>query len=184
MLIAVGTTNPVKIEAVRSAIQKLWHNAKVQGIYAESGVSHQPKGDEEAIRGAINRAKSALEKLDADFGFGLEGTVVETKHGMFLCGWVAVVDKNGKLGLACTSKIELPEKVAKEIRKGRELGPVMDELIGENDTKKKQGAVGILTNNLVVRSKVFEQAVLLALAKFINPKYYGTEPNNFSEMKR
>ncbi|RLG70112.1 MAG: inosine/xanthosine triphosphatase, partial [Candidatus Iainarchaeum archaeon] len=68
MLIAVGTTNPVKIEAVRSAIQKLWHNAKVQGIYAESGVSYQPKGDEEAIRGAINRAKSALEKLDADFG--------------------------------------------------------------------------------------------------------------------
>lgn len=184
MLVAVGTTNPAKIEAVRAAVQRVWKNVEVRSVFANSKVSLQPRSDEEAIRGAINRAKNALKKLNADFGFGLEGTVVETKHGMFLCGWVAAVDKSGRLGLACTSKIELPERVAEEIRKGRELGPVMDEIVGENNTKKKQGAVGILTNNLVVRSKVFEQAVLLALAKFVNPKYYMAEPNNFSEMKR
>lgn len=173
MLVAVGSTNPAKIEAVRSAVQKLWKDAEVKGTFADSAVSLQPKGDEEAIHGAINRAKNALKRLNADFGIGLEGTVVENEHAMFLCGWVAAVDRQGKLGLACTSKIELPKRVAEEIHKGKELGPIMDELIGENDTKKKQGAVGILTNNLVVRSKVFEQAVLLALAKFINPELYN-----------
>ncbi|MCD6478608.1 MAG: inosine/xanthosine triphosphatase [Candidatus Diapherotrites archaeon] len=173
MLIAVGTTNPVKIEAVRSAVQKLWRDAEVKGISVDSGVSLQPKGNEEAIRGAINRAKEALNRLNADLAFGLEGTVVEINQRMFLCGWVAAVDRAGNIGLACTAKVELPKRVAEEIRKGGELGPIMDKIIGENDTKKKQGAVGILTNNLVTRKEAFEQAVLLALARFITPQHYS-----------
>ncbi len=172
MLIAVGSTNPTKIAAVSSAAKKIWPHAKVCGIEVSSGVPAQPIGDEEAIKGAISRAKKALHKLDADFGFGLEGTVVESKYGMFLCGWVAAIDKEGKLGLACTAKLELPEIVAREIRKGFELGPIMDKLTGETNIKKKYGAVGVFTKNLVSRKEVFEHAVLLALAKFITKDYY------------
>lgn len=172
MRVAVGTRNPAKIEAVKAAVKKLWPDAKVISLDVDSGVSVQPKSDEEAITGALNRARKAMEKENADFAVGLEGTTIDTKHGMFLCGWVAVIDRNGRIGLGCTSKIMLPEKVANEIRNGSELGPVMDSLLGEEDIKKRQGAVGVLTKNLVTRKDAFEQAVLSAFARFITPELY------------
>lgn len=172
MIIAIGTKNPTKIEAVKSAFKKIWPEAKFFSIEVDSGVGEQPNGDEEAIRGALNRAKKAIKEANADFGVGLEGTTVETKHGMFLCGWVVVVDSNGKLGLGCTSKILLPEKIAKEVRLGKELGPIMDKISGEKNVKKKKGAVGILTKGHVTRKQAFEQAVLLALSRFICKEHY------------
>ncbi|MEM4663165.1 MAG: inosine/xanthosine triphosphatase [Candidatus Diapherotrites archaeon] len=172
MKIVVGSSNPIKVEAVRSAVKKIWPNSKVLNVEVESGIGEQPQGDEEAINGAFNRALAALKKTGADFGVGLEGTTVETKKGMFLCGWVVVVDNTEKMGLACTSKILLPEKIAKEVRLGGELGPIMDKISGEKDVKKKHGAVGILTKGLVTRKDAFEQAVLCAFARFISKEYY------------
>ncbi|MCX8190014.1 MAG: inosine/xanthosine triphosphatase [Candidatus Diapherotrites archaeon] len=173
MLVAIGTSNPTKIEAVRSAFRKIWPKAKFVSIEAKSGISEQPNSDEEAIKGALNRAKKAIKKANADFGVGLEGTTIETKHGMFLCGWVVIIDREGKIGLGCTSKIQLPEKIANKVRLGEELGPVMDKLSGKKDVKKKQGAVGILTKGHVTRKDAFEQALLVALSKFICSEYYN-----------
>jgi len=173
MRIVVGTTNAAKIDAAKSALRRIWPDAEVVAAEVNSGVSVQPKSDDEAIEGALNRAKEGLKKVKADFGLGLEGTTVDTKYGMFLCGWVAVVDKNGTFGLGCTSKIQLPEKVAEEIRNGKELGPVMDTLFGEKDIKKRQGAVGVLTKNLITRKDAFEQAIISAFARFIVPEYYS-----------
>jgi len=59
-----------------------------------------------------------------------------------------------------------------EIRKGRELGPVMDEFIGEENIKQKQGASGVLTNGLISRTESLEKAVAYALAKFLTPHLY------------
>ncbi|MBD3311893.1 DUF84 family protein, partial [archaeon] len=70
-------------------------------------------------------------------------------------------------------KILLPDNIAAELRKGRELGPLMDELTGSNNIKHRQGTVGLLTNNLISRSKSFEQAVLKAFMKHLNNDYYG-----------
>jgi non-canonical (house-cleaning) NTP pyrophosphatase len=48
----------------------------------------------------------------------------------------------------------------------------MDAVVGEHNTKQKQGAVGILTGNLVPRTAAFENAVIYALTRFVNPDYY------------
>ena len=61
MKVAIGSTNPVKIAAVKSAFKKVWPNKKFtfKGIKVNSGVSHQPMSDIESIKGAGNRAKKA-----------------------------------------------------------------------------------------------------------------------------
>ena len=56
-----------------------------------SEVSAQPLSDNETMTGAINRAKNALKSEDAQIGVGLEGGVVKTEHGYFLCNWGAIV---------------------------------------------------------------------------------------------
>jgi inosine/xanthosine triphosphatase len=171
MLIIVGSKNPVKVASVENIVKKIWPGADITSMDVYSGVDEQPTTDDEAIRGAINRAKACVEK-GADIGFGLEGNTQDTEHGMFVTSWAAAADKEGTIGIGSGGKFLLPEKIAKEIRKGRELGPVMDELTQEKNTKQKYGSIGFFTNGMVTRTDGFEMAVTLALTKFIKPEYY------------
>ena len=173
MRISVGSKNPVKIAAVKNAVNSLWVNADVVAVAVGSGVSEQPMSDDEAINGAATRARLSLEKADAHLGVGLEGCTIDTMYGMFVTGWAAVVDKTDKIGIGGGGRLLLPEKIASEVRKGKELGPLMDEFTGECNVKQKQGAVGVLTNNLVLRASAFEQCVIYALARFITDYYEG-----------
>ena len=168
----MGSENPVKIRGVTNVVKKIWPQAEVIPVDVSPGVSEQPTSDDEAIKGATNRAKLSLQKTGTDIGIGLEGCTLDTVYGMFVSGWVVAVDKKRVTGIGCGGRLLLPEKVASEVRKGRELGPVIDEFVGECNTKQKQGAVGILTNNLVSRTAAFERTVIYALTKFIKPEYY------------
>lgn len=170
--ISIGSKNPVKIAAVENVVKKIWPDVEIIAVEVSHGISEQPTSDDEAIEGATNRAKLSLQKTNADLGIGLEGCTIDTKYGMFLSGWVVAVDKNGEVGIGCGGRLLLPEKVASEVRNGKELGPVMDEFVGDHNTKQKQGAVGILTNGLIPRTAAFEKSVTYALTKFINPNYY------------
>ena len=170
--IAVGTRNPAKIEAVQRAVARIWPEAEVISVDVPSGVSRQPLTDEEAIRGAMNRASRCRESADADLGIGLEGCTVDTDRGMFLSGWVAASDRSGAVGLGSGGRLLLPDSIADEVRSGRELGPVMDGVAGMENTKQGEGAVGILTGGLVPRADAFERSVLFALSRFLRLELY------------
>ena len=66
MRVAVGSTNPAKIKAVKAAFQKVWPDKKwvVEGVEVKSGVSDQPMSTSESIKGATNRAKRSLKAKD------------------------------------------------------------------------------------------------------------------------
>tara|TARA_Y100000310_G_scaffold328561_1_gene396884 strand:+ start:1118 stop:1639 length:522 start_codon:yes stop_codon:yes gene_type:complete len=172
MKIAIGTQNPAKIKAVEQAISKIWPGAEIIPVNVSSGISEMPSSDQESIIGAKTRANNALELVKADLGIGLEGNCHETDHGTLLTGWVAAVDKEGKQGLGCSGGTILPEKIAVEVRKGRELGPLMDEVIGEPNVKQKGGAIGFLTKDHVSRTAAFERGVVFALTRFIREDVY------------
>lgn len=173
--IAVGSTNPAKVSAVESVAARIWPDAQVAGFSVSSGVSDQPMTDEEAIAGALNRARGALEAMDADLGIGLEGSTADSPRGMYLCGWVAAISREGVESVAGGGRVMLPDVIAQRLRAGCELGPVMDELRGSVGTKTRDGAVGFLTGGLVPRSRAFEVNVSFALARFINPELYSSE---------
>jgi non-canonical (house-cleaning) NTP pyrophosphatase len=66
----------------------------------------------------------------------------------------------------------LPAAVAKLVREGMELGHAMDRLTGEQNTKHRQGAVGILTAGLVDRQAAYEVILTYALARFLTPEFW------------
>ena len=166
--VAVGSTNPVKLAAARAVVTRLAPDAIVEAVAVPSGVPDQPLGDEETIRGALARARGAREKLDADFGVGLEGGVVEISDGtMRTCAWAAVVSRSGRHGVGGSLAMPLPESVAEMIRGGMELGHAMDKLTGLTKTKHGAGAVGILTAGLVDRQAAYEVLVAYALSPFL-----------------
>jgi len=165
--IAVGSQNPIKIEAVKSAFEKVFGECEIVGVSVSSGVSNMPLSFEEMVEGAENRAKRARDKLIADFGVGLEGGFEDEIVGTFLTGFVAIVDRNGVWGYGQGSGLLMPKRIVDEVRKkGKELGDVMDEIRGLKNTKQHEGCVGFFTNNLIPRKEAFERTVIYALSRF------------------
>lgn len=172
ILVAIGSTNPVKKNAAKAVFQEAFGKIKVLSFSVPSNVPDQPFGDDQIIKGAVNRAKKAIKKGRADFGVGLEGGSLETKFGLMESAWCCVVDKKGKVGLGGGLHFELPEKVAKRLRNGEELGPIMDDLTGIKDVKKKGGAVEIFTKGLLTRTDAYKDLVKMALVKFLSATWF------------
>jgi inosine/xanthosine triphosphatase len=172
MKIAVGSKNPVKIEAVRLVVARVWPEADIVPLAVPSGVAAMPMSDADCLAGARNRAKAAQAMANASLGVGLEGGVNPEPAGLMLLGWVAVVDGRGRQGVGGGARLPLPAGIAGQVLAGAELGPLMDELLGQEDVKRKGGAVGALTGGLVLRTDAFAMAVAYALAPFVSPRFY------------
>lgn len=172
MKIAIGSKNPVKFAAVKDGLIDAFPYAEFIPVEVNSNVSAQPIGDEETSKGAITRAQEALKTTQADFGVGLEGGVKETEHGMMGTVWCAMVDRNGKVSLGGGLHYHVPWEVERMIKNGIELGKAMDILTKQENTKHKEGAIGILTGGLIDRKKAYESLVRLATTKFMRPELY------------
>ncbi|WP_042345255.1 DUF84 family protein [Bacillus massiliigorillae] len=164
MIIAIGSRNPAKVEAVSNVVEI--NQNKVLAVDVPSGVSNQPFSDEETIKGAINRAKASLMETSGQIGIGLEGGVVETPYGLFLCNWGALVTNKQEPIIAGGARIPLPEEIAIRLRQGEELGPIMDEYTKKKNIRKKEGAIGVFTNEEISRIAMFEHIVKMLIGQY------------------
>jgi inosine/xanthosine triphosphatase len=178
-LVAVGSTNPVKIAAVRAVLTPLAPQVRVEGVAADSTVSAQPWGDEETIRGARARAIAARRALDAELGVGIEGGVVESGGALRTCAWAAVAGRSGAadvVGVGGSLAMPLPPAVAAAVLGGAELGEAIDRLTRTVGSKRGRGAVGVLTDGLIDRQRAYEVILTYALAPLLTPEYWGDAP--------
>lgn len=168
MEVGVGSQNPVKLAATEQAFEQVAEPARIAAVDVDSGVSEQPIGDGETIRGAKTRARRAV--TGHDIGVGIEGGVADGPEGLSLIVWAAVTDGD-RVEVGGGPRIRLPEAVAAQIRTGRELGPVMDELLGESNVAQGQGAAGTLTGGIVDRESALRHALAGALGPFVTEFY-------------
>lgn len=169
LVVALGSTNPVKREATEKAFKKAFGEVNVVPVKVDSKVPPQPVG-EQALIGALNRASASLKLVpDAEFGVGIEGGLFTFSKSYYLSGFVAIVDRSGRISTGMSGWFECPNGFVSRLLKGEELGDLMDELTGRKETKKKEGAIGFFTRGIVNRSDLYEHGVLMALAKFISP---------------
>lgn len=171
--VIIASKNPAKIKAVENAFSKVFPNEKFEyeGVSVDSGVPDQPKGEDETLTGAENRAENAIQKYNADYWIGLEGGVSIHTSELEAFAWM-VIRSNKRMGKGRTGSFFLPPKVAELVHKGMELGEADDIVFGQSNSKQKGGAVGLLTNNVLNRTTYYEQALILALIPFVNKDYY------------
>lgn len=173
--VIVASTNPVKINTAEIGFAKMFPETTfdVTGVSAESEVSDQPMSEEETLKGATNRAENASNKApEADYWVGIEGGLEEINGGMEAFAWIVVKSKNGMVGKGRTGSFFLPKKVVELIEEGKELGEADDIVFGRTNSKQSNGAVGILTGDVLTRTTYYEPAVILALIPFKNPELY------------
>lgn len=121
--IAIGSTNPVKIQAVKNGLND--EDICVTPCSASSKVRPQPLSDEETLQGAINRAKDCLEKTEATFAIGLEAGVVFLQNKVYLCHWGAIVDRNQNIYFTNGPLILLPAEYGNSLLAGENLEDIM-----------------------------------------------------------
>nr|WP_106780477.1 DUF84 family protein [Lysinibacillus timonensis] len=167
MLVSIGTKNKAKTKAITNMVDQYFKQVEYKNLTVPSNVSEQPLSDEETRQGAINRAKNALEESQADFNFGLEGGVRIIDDLMYCCNWGALALKDGTVITAAGALFLLPDEVAKEVRAGKELGPVMDVYTNEKGIRHNKGAIGVFTANLVDRTEMFEHIVKLLIGQYL-----------------
>jgi len=175
MKIIVASKNPVKMNATLDGFTAMFDGEtfEVEGVSVSSGVSEQPSDDAETAIGARNRAMNAREAYpDADYWVGLEGGIEAKGDDMESYAWIVVVNKDGKVGRAKTGVFFLPAKVAALIKEGKELGEADDIVFGQSNSKQSNGAIGLLTHDVVTRSGYYKEAVIFALIPFKNPDLY------------
>ncbi|WHT49967.1 DUF84 family protein [Sporosarcina thermotolerans] len=98
-------------------------------------------------------------------GIGLEGGVRMLDNEMFLCNWGALVLPSGEKFTAAGAQIPLPNSIAAEIHKGKELGVVVDEYFQASGIRHSEGAIGMFTAHSVTRDLLFEHIMQLLIGQ-------------------
>ena len=174
--IVLASGNPVKRRATESGFRRVFpeRSIDVVSVSVPSGVQDQPRSDAETLQGAENRAAGAQRaESQADYWVGIEGGIEDDGAAMVAFAWI-VVRSTTLHGRSRTGTFQLPPKIARLVRQGRELGEADDIVFGRTNSKQKEGAVGILTGSVIDRMGLYEPSVILALIPFRNVELYGT----------
>jgi len=173
MKIAIGSDNPVKIQATRNAFRDRM-SGDLEFVHKKypSEVPDQPF-DDDIQTGARNRAIAVRDGLDADYGVGLEGGITSHQGKYFAYAWCAIADRKGNITFGHSFGVPIPDVLMHKILKeGKELGDALDELLEEENTGQKDGFFGFATGNRVTRESGYYAMICAALAPIILSDYY------------
>ena len=167
--ITVASKNPVKLNATRAAFARMFarDDYEVVGVSVPSGVGEQPMSRAETMTGALTRAENARAACpNSDYWVGIEGGVEDSPLGMSCFAWIALIDRGGRIGRGQTALFYLPKEVARLVRGGMELGAADDAVFKRDNSKQANGAIGLLTGDVVDRQAYYEHALIMALVPF------------------
>ena len=172
MEISIGSKNPVKLKASKDAFNMIFKsditkmNLKFESVEINiPDIHNTPNSIKDMIRGAQIRAQESIKKVGSDLGVGIEGGVFTTDNGTFLTAY-AVVTNSENIGIGSGPAILLPKSWKLSTEKTFELGSYVDDLTGETNTKQKNGAIGLLTNDNLTRGETLKLAVMCAYFSF------------------
>ncbi len=188
--IALGSTNPNKINGVRAVANRIFpflahqflpggkngpfaacRKLEVEGAKVETRAGRQPFG-ESTIDGAVERAMRAHKKLRADYGVGLESGLFEFEKKYFDFLWCAVHDGE-QTTLGCSMGFEVPRKIVERIRKEKsDMGGIFSEIAGIEKIGEKGGALHFLSRGLARREDMIQQAFLCAMLPRLSARLY------------
>ena len=180
MKIIIGTKNKAKVEAVMELVPEypIFHDAEIIAVEVDSGVSDQPKGMEETIIGAQNRARKAYESVEkASVGIGLESGIFSAPHTKtgFLDTTACVLFDGHEFHLGFSSCFEYPKKLIEIVeREGVNISQAAQKAGYSADDKlgSAEGMIGLLTKGRVNRKEYTKQAIITAMIHLENKDQY------------
>ena len=171
---AIATRNPGKVRPVRRVLELLCGLEKNEFIVVEppSGLAAQPVGGLQVFRGALTRALHAFSSVaPRGLGIGIEAGLVEFYTGTgFIETQVAVIVGPGhRYSVGTSASFELPQGIVDAMKRGFELGSLIERRRHVGDLGEGIGYIGLATGGVITREELTFQAIIMALV----PWYTG-----------
>jgi len=161
LIIKIGSTNEIKMDATKKAFKKFFGHVQMKFESIEVKTKPQPF-NKEIMEGAIYRARKAVST--ADYGVGIEAGIKEEGGTYMVEQYCAIVDKTGYTTWGKSPAFECPEWIMEEIKEKE-----MREIIPFKKGEEKKGAIGYLSKGMITREDITKQAVIMALIPRISP---------------
>lgn len=138
-------------------------------------MNSQPRDEKETRKICLTRIEEIRKYYDDyDFYISIEGGINRTVDGGRIVIFVAISYKNNPPEVVKGCEIPIPRNWYDRLNKDKniELGDIIDEYMGRKDLKRKQGAIGILTGNVLTRYDVLYHACCCALIPHKNKEIF------------
>lgn len=178
-VVVVGSTNSCKVDAVAQVLREypVFEALEVVGFKAASGIPEQPRGLEQTLRGARNRAYSAYGSRDhVALALGIESGVYQVGSDLFdSCACVAFDGSRENVGWSSAFKI--PESIRAHVDAGKDLTQASNAAGVSGDPKlgEGQGLIGVLSCGRIDRLEYTKQAVTTAMIGIDRRDLYAAE---------
>ncbi len=169
MRIGVGSDNPVKLDAVRNVMSRIYGEVEVSPTRVRTSVPAEPWGDE-VEKGATERARSSLGQFD--FGVGIEAGIFEHNGSLYDVQFCAILDRMNRFTIGHGLGFRYPPNVEDRLREGKSVGRIFRELYGQEKGGRGEGAIGFLTHGMLKRGELTEQSVIAAMVPRIRKELY------------
>ena len=148
MKVVIATNNEVKVEGAKRALLHYFEDVDIIGINIESEVSDQPINNE----------------IDADLYFSIESGISNQLGEWQVISIAIIEDNTGLSSFSTTAGFPIPEKYIDDIVK-KGVPYVMKNIFGDNT---KQKGIQLLTNTVLSRIDLIEEAFIMGLIKVIH----------------
>lgn len=183
MIISVGSTNAIKVQAVTEVIQGYPNlaEAKISSYEVNSEVASQPLSLAETIQGAKNRAKNAFAACGmCQYSFGIESGLLEapgTQSGYLETSVCCIYDgMHYFTGLSLG--VEIPSELLHLVlEKNIDLGQACyrSGITHKSNLGASEGLIGLLTRGRIDRLQATKICIMTALVQLENSQWYHIE---------
>lgn len=163
IVIKVGTTNPVKVKAIKEAFEHYFEDVQVRTYKIASYVPEQPIA-REVMMGAENRLQN-LKRTEEEYDFlvSCEAGIIEQEDHWFNVQLVVIEDKNGKRSTGLSPSFEIPKKYVIEVVQTKAtIANILDRLFDG------EGGIRVLSRGQFTREKMIHDGTVMALSGLIN----------------
>ncbi len=180
MVIAVGSTNPVKVQAVTEVAQSYSNlaGAEILAYEVSSEVASEPLSLAETIQGAKSRAKNAfVASGSCQYSFGIESGLLEapgTQSGYLETTVCCVYDGlHYYTGLSLGVEIP-PQLLHLVLEKKMDLGQACyhSGITSKSNLGASEGLIGLLTRGRIDRLRATKICIMTALIQLENSQWY------------
>lgn len=167
--VALGSTNPAKINGVKRAFEKYYEHVYIRYHDVDNLVGPQPIGYDQILYGSINRATQIMRIYpDSDYYVGVEAGIVQHTDRYFALQISTIIDRSNRIYYGISPAFEVPVEIASQVIEGEvvELEDAVIKYYGVENIGEKEGLIGILSKGIVTREELSYLATLMALINF------------------
>jgi non-canonical (house-cleaning) NTP pyrophosphatase len=165
MNITLGSSSPLKLEAVAAACKVTGITAAINGIATDSGQNAQPIGFIETINGAQTRAEQALKLYPTHTVIGIENGILVGPDTLLDIAVVVILTPDDQQFVAVSRSVHFPFKYLALAKQKGLATTTIGQLIAEELGGEANDPHATLTNGKVTRVQLLTEAVAKALKK-------------------